>query len=89
MDTEKANDLWIKFLWKETMRLRGNQMTMVRWEEVLESLSGKDHIIRAATDNDSPEKKKKVQGRRSTTRTAQSRGGSVWLRNDDRLSLFF
>ena len=88
MDTEKANDLWIKFLWKEIYEIKGKSGdygTLGGSIRITES--GKDHIIRARQIT-IPLKKKKVQGRRSTTRTAQSRGGSVW-QSDDRLSLFF
>ena len=93
MDTEKANDLWSKFWWKEIYEIKGKSGEhgtlggSIRINE-----SGKDrtilrdHIIRAQQIT-IPLENKKMQGRRSATRTAQSREGSV-LQSDDRLPLF-
>lgn len=74
MDTEKANDLWIKFLWKEIYEIKegksGDYGTLGGSIRITES--GKDHIIRARQIT-IPLKKKGARKRRSTTRTAQSR----------------
>ena len=48
MDTEKANDLWIKFWWKEIYEIKGKSGehgTLGGSIRITES--GNDHIIRA------------------------------------------
>lgn len=42
MDAEKINHHWINIWWKEIYEIRGEiRLSVVLWEEVLKSLSGK------------------------------------------------